>query len=331
MSNASTKPILYFCIVTAVAWASPRVAWGHGLPIHVDGSSGVLTISGGLNLSAGYVSQGFDYHEDAYLDIGPGNTQFTSLPGFQLTGIAANSQVNLEVLARPDFTQSNSPQRWLWFWDKETQELSVAPDDPLVRIASQRGFGDLRITQFTSPTTATSVKVFEPTSSEIGSHQHPLLYFLDDAPAAKFGAYGFFARLTSPNYEASEPFLIALNHSLSSEEYDAASRAINAATMLPGDFNKDDVVDGADFLAWQRSFGSTTQLAADGSLNKIVDVADLGIWKENFGRTWPASVSAAAVPEPAAAGLLAWALLLCGGTRREADSSGRPLKTGSHE
>ncbi|BBO31768.1 hypothetical protein [Lacipirellula parvula] len=309
MNNATTKSILYLCFATAVACAAPRGAWGHGLPIHVDGSSGVLAVSGGLNLSAGYVSQGFDYHEDAYLDFGPGNTQFTSLPGFQLTGIAANSQLNLEVLARPDFTQPSSPPRWLWFWDKETQELSTAPNDPLVRIASQKGFGDVRITQFTPPTTAASVKVFEPTSSEIGSHQHPLLYFLDDAPAAKFGAYGFFARLTSPNYGASEPFLIALNYSLSSEEHDAASRAINNAARLAGDYDRNDLVDGADFLAWQRAFGATTELSADGSLNKVVDADDLVVWKEGFGHSWPSTVGAAVVPEPTGLGLLAWALL----------------------
>lgn len=314
----------YALLLVAVTALAPATAIGHGLPIHVDGSSGALKISGGLPLSAGYARQGFDYHEDAFLDLGPNNTQFTSLPGFQLTGITAGSQISLEILSRPDFTTAGTPSRWLWFWDKETQATDVAPDDLLVRIASQKGFGDVRITQFTPPTTASNVKILEPNPGEIGSHQHPLLYFLDDSPAAKFGAYGFFARVTSPNYGASEPFLIALNHSLSSEEYDAASRAINAAARLPGDFNKDDAVDGADFLAWQRSFGSTTELAADGSLNKVVDADDLAIWKENFGRTWPVAASVAAVPEPAAAGLLAWTLLLVRRRRTGAGSFSSP-------
>ena len=294
--------------LAVLAALPPVIATGHGLPIHVDGSSGALTVTGGLTLSAGYVEQGFDYHEDAFLDFGPNNTQFTSLPGFQLTGVTAGSQLSLEILARPDFTDAETPPRWLWFWDKETQAIAVAPDDPLVRIASQKGFGDVRITQFTAPTTASSVKILEPNPGEIGSHQHPLLYFLDDSPSAKFGAYGFFARLTSPNYVASEPFLIALNHSLSAEEYQLASRAINAAAALPGDFDKNDAVDGADFLAWQRSFGSTTNLAADASLNGTVDSDDLAIWKQNFGRVWPAS-AVIATPEPATFALIAWSLL----------------------
>ncbi len=302
--------------IAAILWLAvmaplpSSAAFGHGLPIHVNGSSGALEISGGLTLSAGQVLQGFDYHEDAYLDFGPNNTQFTSLPGFDLTAIEPGSQISLEVLARPDFTDEATPLRWLWFWDKETQSMAVAPDDPLVRIASQKGFGDVKITQFTPPTTSTSVKFLDPNPGEIGSHQHPLLYFLDDSPSAQFGAYGFFARLTSPNYVASEPFLIALNHSLSAEEYQHASRAINAAAALSGDFDKNDAVDGADFLAWQRAFDSTTELAADGSLDGIVNEDDLAIWNASFGRTWPASASPVTVPEPAAVGMLVWSLLL---------------------
>jgi hypothetical protein len=75
---------------------------------------------------------------------------------------------------------------------------------------------------------------------------------------------------------------------------------------LPGDFDENHRVDGADFLQWQRSFGSTTNLAADGSLNGAVDADDLAIWKANFGRTWPVPSAVASLPEPAAASLLAW-------------------------
>jgi hypothetical protein len=299
-----------------VASLHASAAFGHGLPIFANGERGALTISGGLPLSAGYVGQGFDYHEDAFLDFGPNNTQFTSLPGFHLSGINSGSQIYLEVLSRPDFMQEGAPLRWLWFWDKETQSLAEAPDDPQVRIASQKGYGDVRITQFAPPATASSVKILEPNAGEIGSHQHPLLYFLDDSPAAKFGAYGFFVRLTSPSYGATEPLLITLNHSLSSEEFDAASRQINAAASLPGDFDRNDVVDGADFLAWQRSFGSTTALAADGSLNGVVDDADLAVWQQNFGRRWPSTGALIATPEPATGVLVAIAVMLSGGVRR---------------
>jgi hypothetical protein len=279
---------------------TPTISYGHGNPVTVNLVNGQLTVSNGLGLSSGFVTLAFDDHEDAFLDVAPGNTLGTTLPGFEVNDVAAGSQLRLEVIPRPDFTDPSTPLRWLWFWDKETQHTDEAPDDPLLRLASQRGFGDVRITQFVAPATGPSFQILEPKASEIGTHQHPILYLLDDSPAAKFGAYGFFARLTSPNYVPSEPFLIALNHNLSTEEYGLAAREINAAASLPGDFNGNDAVDGADFLAWQRSFGSTTELAADGSLNGTVDADDLAVWKANFGRTWPASGIgvAAVVPEP---------------------------------
>ena len=288
-----------------VACLTPLQCFGHGNPITVNVTDGRLTISNGLGLSAGFVSLAYDYHEDAYLDIAPGNTQGSTLPGFDVSGMEVNSELFLEIVARPDFTDPATPMRWLWFWDKETQVTAVAPNDPYLRIASQRGFGDVRVTQFAPVTALTSVKALEPRASDIGTHQHPFIFLLDDAPTAKYGAYGVFARLISPNYESSEPFLIALNHSLSSEEYADAAWQINASAALPGDFDRNDMVDGADFLAWQRLFGSTTDLAADSSLNGVVDAADLQIWKESFGRTWPAP-TAIATPEPATVALLVW-------------------------
>lgn len=182
----------------------------------------------------------------------------------------------------------------------------------------------MRITQFTPPTTSSSVKFLEPNPGEIGSHQHPLLYFLDDCPLSSAPTGSLAADFT---WVASEPFLIALNHSLSAEEYQLASRAINAAAALPGDFDKNDAVDGADFLAWQLLFRSTTELAADGSLNGTVDADDLTIWKQNFGRTWPASGMGvtAVVPEPTTLSI-AMLMLAAFAARRQ-----RAVRTGCRE
>lgn len=306
---------LHLISALVVACLTPLKSFGHGNPITVHVTDGRLTVSNGLGLSAGYVSLAYDYHEDAYLDVAPGNTQGSTLPGFDVNDMEINSELFLEVVPRPDFTDPTTPMRWLWFWDKETQQTAVAPNDPFLRIASQRGFGDVRVTQFAPVTASMSVKALDPRASDIGTHQHPFFYLLDDSPTAEFGAYGVFARLTSPSYEASEPFLIALNHSLSSEEYDDAARQINAAAGLPGDFDRNDIVNGDDFLAWQRSLGSTTNIAADASLNGTVDADDLAIWKQNFGRTWPAVGGVSAIPEPATAALLAWSVLALAKTR----------------
>jgi hypothetical protein len=94
---------------------------------------------------------------------------------------------------------------------------------------------------------------------------------------------------------------------------------------LAGDYDDNNVVDGADFLAWQRSFGRSADPIgsdADGDLDGEVDGDDLTVWTKNFGQTSVApppeavvamfveseavsSVAAAATPdEPAPAGRL---------------------------
>jgi uncharacterized protein (TIGR03382 family) len=77
---------------------------------------------------------------------------------------------------------------------------------------------------------------------------------------------------------------------------------------LPGDANRDGVVDGADYTAWADHYGYTDVTWADADFNgdDVTDGADYTVWADNY---LPPSSS---VPEPAFAtvGLLgAWALL----------------------
>ena len=64
--------------------------------------------------------------------------------------------------------------------------------------------------------------------------------------------------------------------------------SFEAAPGVPGDFDGDMDVDGADFLEWQRS---------DGTPGGLAD------WQSNFGTT-PAVAAAASIPEPATASLI---------------------------
>jgi hypothetical protein len=73
---------------------------------------------------------------------------------------------------------------------------------------------------------------------------------------------------------------------------------------LAGDFNADDVVDGADFLVWQRG-GSPTPLSA----------GDLADWQANYG-TSAAAPAVGAVPEPSAALLAISAVAALGFVKR---------------
>jgi len=80
-----------------------------------------------------------------------------------------------------------------------------------------------------------------------------------------------------------------------------------AATSIHGDFDGDDDVDGADFLAWQRGFGTT------------FDGNDLADWESNFGTTAAPAIAAgssAAVPEPASWSLFLLAIGTVGQIRR---------------
>jgi hypothetical protein len=83
--------------------------------------------------------------------------------------------------------------------------------------------------------------------------------------------------------------------------------------VVPGDFNGDGNVDGADFVAWQTTFpkaANATLAEGDADGDGDVDGADFVVWQTNFP-FGPASV-AAPVPEPSAVilaifgGLIAW-------------------------
>ncbi|MEM9790725.1 MAG: hypothetical protein AAF842_10000 [Planctomycetota bacterium] len=84
--------------------------------------------------------------------------------------------------------------------------------------------------------------------------------------------------------------------------------------LLPGDYNRDGFVDGADYTFWANRFGGTTpdDLLADGNGDGLVDGADYTFWANRFGNTnnltldeIAAAFSPAAVPEPATVALLA--------------------------
>jgi len=67
-----------------------------------------------------------------------------------------------------------------------------------------------------------------------------------------------------------------------------AAQAINAAAFLPGDFNRDDRVDAADYVVWR---------------NNINTGPEYNLWRGDFGAVVPAlggsAMSAPSVPEPA--------------------------------
>jgi hypothetical protein len=73
-----------------------------------------------------------------------------------------------------------------------------------------------------------------------------------------------------------------------------------APVGVPGDFNQNNTVDTADFVAWRNTLGLNVPpfTGADGSGNGVVDQADYDVWRANFGRTVPVSASAASHATP---------------------------------
>jgi Concanavalin A-like lectin/glucanases superfamily len=91
-----------------------------------------------------------------------------------------------------------------------------------------------------------------------------------------------------------------------------ARSAVNyASSVIDADFDNSGTVDGRDLLLWQRNLGTNagaTNGQGDSDGNGAVNAADLANWKARFGG--PSAVAAAgAIPEPAAAVLIATSAL----------------------
>ncbi len=97
---------------------------------------------------------------------------------------------------------------------------------------------------------------------------------------------------------------------------------LNVTASLPvddlaGDFNRDGIVNIADYTVWRDNQGGTFDLNGNGDEEGesmgVVDAADYALWKGNFGMTVGAasslSLGTSAIPEPATAALLLLGLI----------------------
>jgi hypothetical protein len=116
-----------------------------------------------------------------------------------------------------------------------------------------------------------------------------------------FNASGYhgssFSYDTMPNYLGSTALLKGFDEYVVTLYVDYALTALTlegAAISLPGDFDADGRVDGADFLVWQRGESPGGAVASD-----------LVIWQIHFGTVGLPSTALASVPEPSPLLLLA--------------------------
>lgn len=295
------------------------LACAHGNPLQVNVDSNHLTVARGLTLPYGFVVLASDPHEDAALDFGPNQKLRSTYPGYDIAGLDPAAALQFEILSRPDFTTAGYPTRWLWFWDATSQHLTPVPNDATFNVVPLFGSGPIQAKQ-SNLVAGPTATMANPIGPYLATDQHLLVYEVQNYDAGAIGAYGIFARLTSPGLSASDPFLLVFRYGAAAEDFPLAAGAINRAASPPGDYNFDDRVDVADYVIWRDSQNSTSLLAADGSGNGVVDPADYDLWRANFGYVVPTSAVAAGsqnvVPEPRALWVAAAGAALLAAFRR---------------
>lgn len=166
--------------------------------------------------------------------------------------------------------------------------------------------GDLQATLYDETS-----RIYQLTSGGTGAsafHRFELQY----APGAAVVAFSLDGRAIDAQWNG-----VALTHANTFQWGNSNQAGSNRGAMefrdvtleigpfVAGDFNNDGIADGRDFLLWQNSLGAGIDRIGDGNNDGRVDTADLALWRQSFGvRAASAAPSDAAVPEPAAWGMM---------------------------
>jgi hypothetical protein len=137
---------------------------------------------------------------------------------------------------------------------------------------------------------------------------------LDLAPfggLAQGGAMGFqatFYPAVVGQFAATYTLMLS-DEDLPGEQMQSLTISLLAEAILAGDYNRDGVVDAADYTVWRDMIGQTvaSYATADGDGNTLIDALDYQVWKDHFGELAPsgaAAIAARSVPEPAGVVLL---------------------------
>lgn len=296
-----------FCLAILCAVTLPASpAWGHGHPIVVTQADNRLSVSGGVASAAdGFAHQIYvetdstgDPQDFAdFANFGPGI--YWTVPGFDIFGMAENSGLYLQPLARPVRNVDPVMSRVLWYWNPTSpsdDKVEPAPSSSKLQIRQDATINTLLVP--TATVAPPAMKLAAPLATDMGFHNHDLARYVLPYPLPDDGAYAFFARLTSDVYAPSDPFLVVINNGgLEGDQMLEAATTINRDALLAGDYNHDDRVDAADYVLWRDLLYSVGMLAADGNVNGIVDMPDYDVWRTNFGKAFPVAGAGAIQPE----------------------------------
>lgn len=289
-----------FALLAALAIA--QAAPGHGTPAGVAVVDGRLTLTGNAPATAGGFSQQLFAETIAGSALQPVSQDrlFTDFPGVDISGLAVGSGLWIEPLVLDPSPGSGVAPRGVWWWSPISGGVEPLAPDFRIDLISARGFGFTTLNA--EGPAAEPLELMEPLAVDLNNHRHPLYYVVQNGSSAPAGAYGLFARLTSPTYEPSAPFLIGLNHGLGPDQFVEAVQAINeSAQQVPGDYDYDGTVTLDDYLAWKGGYGEEgLDLAADGNQNGVVDAADYSVWRDALAGPAAPLTGATPAPEPSA-------------------------------
>lgn len=231
-----------------------------------------------------------------------------------------------------------------------THTSQVSADGNLLVVAQERPNGNVvlydisMINQLNDPDTPVLLSTLNRTNVGIDAHSphHPHLHgdmlvlswyeagvqifnIADPTNPVRTGSYDTFTG-TSTSYNGNWGNFIQLNAEGILQNVFLSDRTKGLIVVdvsdaaSTGDFNQDDIVDGADFLAWQRNLGVTsnaTLAMGDGNRDTKITALDLDVWKFQFGENG-SHHAVTPVPEGSSLWLAAIGMLTAGSRfRRE--------------
>ena len=246
------------------------------------GSNGMVTVSGsGSTLAVtGTVQVGLA--GQATLTVASGGTITSSQVIVGALGkLQGDGTITGDIINRGVVSPGLSPTAWTV--RNYTQD---ATGSLLIELASASNYDSLQSTSSGQIDGQLQISLLNNFSPTVGD-SFEVMHF-------NGGIFGTFAQTTLPTLGSGLAWNV---------NYSGVALQLNVVSVLGGDFNRDGIVDAADYTAWRDMVGQvvTPGTGADSDGNGMIDQADYDFWALHFGETvgsLPGAGSAAAVPEP---------------------------------